>query len=153
MPILILYFMVLKNTTLHGMSPWANYTVLAKLVETFADRGCHVVSVTDSLWPYSRLSRPEPQFFLSSSSSVVLRRLSGPRYRPISQKIWWGRESKSDLWICSQELWPLDHRGSHTLWFTIRKCSLLRSSQEERMLIHGWEFDSQTFLFFKCLKL
>jgi hypothetical protein len=32
----------------------------AKLVPTFADRGCHMVSVTD---PYSRLSRPgNPQF-------------------------------------------------------------------------------------------
>jgi hypothetical protein len=47
----------------------------------FADRGCHVVSVTD---PYGRI----PDFstraatFLSSSSSVVLTRLSGPRSRP-----------------------------------------------------------------------
>jgi hypothetical protein len=41
-----------------------------------------------SLWQYSRISRPEPLFFLSSSSSIVLRRLSGPRSRPTtSQKI------------------------------------------------------------------
>jgi hypothetical protein len=38
---------------------------------------------------YSRLSRPEPLLFLSSSSSVVLTRLSGPRSRSTaSQKIW-----------------------------------------------------------------
>jgi hypothetical protein len=30
-----------------------------------------------SLWPYSRISRPEPLLFLSSSSSIVLTRLSG----------------------------------------------------------------------------
>jgi hypothetical protein len=46
---------------------------------TFTDRGCHVVSVTD---PYCRilgfLDRSR-YFFLSSSSSVVLTRLSGPR--------------------------------------------------------------------------
>jgi hypothetical protein len=42
-----------------------------------------------SLRPYSRLSRPEPLLFLSSSSSIVLKRLSGPRSRPTaSQKIW-----------------------------------------------------------------
>jgi hypothetical protein len=33
-----------------------------------------------SLRPYSRVSRPEPLLFLPSSSSVVLTRLSGPRY-------------------------------------------------------------------------
>jgi hypothetical protein len=42
-----------------------------------------------SLWPYSRLSRPDPLLFLPSSSSVVLTRMSGPRSRPTtSQKIW-----------------------------------------------------------------
>jgi hypothetical protein len=60
-----------------------------KLVPNFADRGCHVVNVTD---PYCRilgfLDRSR-YFFLSSSSSLVLTRLSGPRSRPTtSQKIW-----------------------------------------------------------------
>jgi hypothetical protein len=62
--------------------------LLAKLVPTFADRECHVVSVTD---PYGcNLGfRLEPPFFLSSSSSIVLTRLSGPCSRPTaSQKIW-----------------------------------------------------------------
>jgi hypothetical protein len=37
----------------------------------------------------SRFSRPDPLFFLSSSSSIVLTRLSGPRSRPTaSQKLW-----------------------------------------------------------------
>jgi hypothetical protein len=39
-----------------------------------------------SLWPYSRLSIPEPLLFLSSSSSVVLTRLSGPRSRPTTSQ-------------------------------------------------------------------
>jgi hypothetical protein len=61
----------------------------AKLVRTFADRGCHVVSVTDPLLPYSRFSKPEPLVFLSSSSSVFITRLSGPRSRPTtSQKMY-----------------------------------------------------------------
>jgi hypothetical protein len=64
--------------------------VSAKLVPTFLDRGCHVVSVMDgSLRPYSRLSRREPLLVLPSSPSVVLTRLSGPSSRPTtSQKIW-----------------------------------------------------------------
>jgi hypothetical protein len=41
-----------------------------------------------SLRPYARFSRPEPLLFLSSSSSVLLTRLSGPRSRPTtSQKM------------------------------------------------------------------
>jgi hypothetical protein len=60
----------------------------AKLVPTSADRGCHVVSVTD---PYGRILGfiDRSRYFSSSSSSIILRRLSGPRSRPItSQKIW-----------------------------------------------------------------
>jgi hypothetical protein len=42
-----------------------------------------------SLRPYSLISRPEPLLFLPSSSTVELRRLSGPRSRrTISQEIW-----------------------------------------------------------------
>jgi hypothetical protein len=40
-------------------------------------------------YPYSRFSRPEQLLVLSSSSSIVLTRLTGPRSRPTtSQKIW-----------------------------------------------------------------
>jgi hypothetical protein len=67
--------------------PSSNCRLSTKLVPTFADGGCHVVSVT-SLRPYYRLSRPEPLLFHSSSSSVVLTRLSGLCSRPTtSQKI------------------------------------------------------------------
>jgi hypothetical protein len=55
-----------------------------KLMTAYADtEGGHVVSVTDPLWSYSRISRPEPLLFLSSSSSVVLTRLSGPVPDPL----------------------------------------------------------------------
>jgi hypothetical protein len=57
----------------------------AKLLPTFADRGCHVVSVTD---PYCRILGflEKTATFLSSSSSVVLTRLSGARSRPTTLK-------------------------------------------------------------------
>jgi hypothetical protein len=91
---IIINYIKLK-TELCGISPWANYTDRAnaacrrKLVTAFADRGCHVVSVTDPYGPYSWFSRPEPLFCLSSSSSIVLTRMSRPRSRrTTSQKIW-----------------------------------------------------------------
>jgi hypothetical protein len=83
------YFTPVIKLKFRGLSPRANYTDRAKLVPTFADRGCNVVSVTDPLRPYSRLSRQEPLLFLSRNSSVGLTRLSGPSSRPTaSQKIW-----------------------------------------------------------------
>jgi hypothetical protein len=56
----------------------------AELVPALAETACHVVSVTD---PYGRIL--DFLLFLPSRSSIVLKRLSGPRSRPTtSQKIW-----------------------------------------------------------------
>jgi hypothetical protein len=67
------------------------------------------VNLTD---PYGRilgfldLSR---YFFLPSSSSVVLTRLSGPRSRSITpRKIWWCRETKRASGSVARNSWPLD---------------------------------------------
>jgi hypothetical protein len=61
----------------------------AKLVPTFAGRGVSRSQRGRSPRPYSRISRPEQLLFLSSSSSVILTRLSGPCSRPTaSHKIW-----------------------------------------------------------------
>jgi hypothetical protein len=58
------------------------FCVLCLIVPTF-------LRIEGATWSaYSRLSRPEPVLFLPSSSSVVFARLSGPRSRPSSQKIW-----------------------------------------------------------------
>jgi hypothetical protein len=48
-----------------------------------------VVSATGPHGRYSRFSRPEPLLFHSSSSSVVVTRLSGPHSRPpyLSEKL------------------------------------------------------------------
>jgi hypothetical protein len=82
----------------------------AKWLPTFAERGCHMVSVTD---PYGRIlgfldSQPllcyqvAPQLYSqgwvdSVPDPLLCFVVSGNRTR--------------DPWICSQELWPLDHRG------------------------------------------
>jgi hypothetical protein len=60
-----------------------------KLMPIFPDRGGPRGQSDGSLRPYSWFSRPEPLLPLSSSSSIVLTRLSRPRSRPAtSQKIW-----------------------------------------------------------------
>jgi hypothetical protein len=60
-----------------------------KLVPTFADRRCHVVSATDSYGRTFDFLARSLYFFFTSSSSIVLTRLSGPRSRPTtSQNIW-----------------------------------------------------------------
>jgi hypothetical protein len=80
-----------KKNKLRGLSPRAKYADLrdnrlsAKLVPTFADRGCRVVKATD---PYAVFSfcRPEPLLFLPSSSLSILTRLSGSRCRPTTSQ-------------------------------------------------------------------
>jgi hypothetical protein len=87
-----------------------------KLVTTFAVRGVPHGQRYGSLQLYSQFYRPEPLLFLPSSSSIVLTRLSRPHSRPTtSQKIWQRQNSNPDLWICSQELWPLGYRGGPKL--------------------------------------
>jgi hypothetical protein len=74
----------------------------SKLVQTFTDRGCHMVSAVDL---HSRLSRPEPLLFLSSSSSFVLTRLVDPIADPLLLRKHGSAGNRT------QELWPLNHRG------------------------------------------
>jgi hypothetical protein len=59
----------------------------AKLVATFRVIGVSHSQRCGSPTAVISVSRPEPLLFLSSRSSVVLTRLSGPRSRPIIQKI------------------------------------------------------------------
>jgi hypothetical protein len=64
---------------------------------------------------YSRLSRLELLPFLSSSSSILLTRLNGPVPDPLLlRKSGSAGNRTQDLWICKQELWPLDHRGGQS---------------------------------------
>jgi hypothetical protein len=68
---------VTGNNRLRGLNPWAKCinrkTAADKLVPTFADRGCHVVSVTD---PYGRILRfldRSPYFFFQVAPQLYSR--------------------------------------------------------------------------------
>jgi hypothetical protein len=61
----------------------------AKLVPTFADRGCHVVSVTNLYGTILGFLDQSSYFFFEVTPQIVLMRLSEPRSRPTtSQKMW-----------------------------------------------------------------
>jgi hypothetical protein len=64
---------------LHGLSPRANYTDRATAAcrrsdwQLFADRWCHVVSVSDLYRTYSRFSRQEPLLFYQVAPQLYSR--------------------------------------------------------------------------------
>jgi hypothetical protein len=103
------------KTKLHGLSPRANYTDRATAACRRSD--CQLLWIEGATW--SAWQIPKAVFsvfytgaatFLSSSSSVVLTRLSGLRFRPTTFfQVLPVIEPRPP--ICSQELWPLDHRG------------------------------------------
>jgi hypothetical protein len=97
---------------------WATATIQQILVPTFVDRGVlhgqcgrllTVVNLSFLDWSCYFFSQVAPH--LSSQGWVdpvpdpLLLRNSGST----GNRAW-------DLWICSQELWPLDHRGGTRTW-------------------------------------
>jgi hypothetical protein len=90
----------------------SDHRLSAKLVPIFLDRGCHVVSVTN---PYRRilgfLDRSR-YFFFQIAPQLYSRGWVDPVPDPLLLRKSGSDGNRTwDLWICSQELWPLDHRG------------------------------------------
>jgi hypothetical protein len=97
---------------LRGFSPQANYTHWA----TAACRWSYsqLLRIDGVVWSAQRIPTavnldfldPEPLLFHSSSSSVILTRLSKSLSRlTTSQKSGSAANRTRDLWICSQKLW------------------------------------------------
>jgi hypothetical protein len=108
------------KTILKKKTPWSESAselyrpsdrrLSAKRLPTFVDKGCHVVSVTD---PYGRILG-----FLDRSRYFSIKWLLSctheAEWTPFQTPLLfflYCRESNPGLRICSQELWPLDHRG------------------------------------------
>jgi hypothetical protein len=86
--------------------------IMLNLVSTFADRGRRMVSSTD---PYGRilgfLDRSR-YFFFQVAHQLYSRGWVDPVPDPLLLRKSGSAENRTrDLWICSQKLWPLDHRG------------------------------------------
>jgi hypothetical protein len=70
---------------------YTDWTIVAagEVVPTFAGRGCCVVREANTFAHSSQFSRSKPPLFLSSSSPIILIRLSKSRSSSnTSQKIW-----------------------------------------------------------------
>jgi hypothetical protein len=78
-----------------------------KLVPTFANRGCHVVSVTDPYGCTIGFLDRNRYFIFQAAPQLYSRGLVDPITDPPRLR----KSGNSGNGICSQELWPLDHRG------------------------------------------
>jgi hypothetical protein len=100
---------IMRGWHLRGFSSRANSDrcLSAKLVLTFEDIGCCVATATDPPWTYSRFS------FEPGTSGSVARSpdhwTTEAVYFLLIQFVPHRKHNTSPL--CSQELWPLDHRG------------------------------------------
>jgi hypothetical protein len=100
-----------------ALSPHVNYTGRPP---TFADRGCRVVSATDPPLLLIQFSWPEPLFFIQAAPQLSSRSCVDPVPDPLFlTKSGSSGNRTRDFWICSQELWPLDHGGIITIVKTI----------------------------------
>jgi hypothetical protein len=109
----------------------------AKSVPTFADKGCRVVNATD---PHGRilgfLDRSSYYFF-QVAPHFYSRGWVAPVPDPLLlRKSGSAGNRTRNLWICSHELWPLDHIGGLFLFVMYTK-SLTCRPQWPRGLQHG----------------
>jgi hypothetical protein len=133
---IIFYFYYIHTYVKNRQTPWpesasehyrpSDRRLSAKLVSIFADRGCCVVSTTD---PYSRilgfLDRSRYLFF-RVVSQLYSRGWVGPVPDPLLLRKSGSAGNRTwTSWVCSQELWPLDHRGGlRTKYSTFKKYQL-----------------------------
>jgi hypothetical protein len=82
----------------------------AKLVPTFADRGCRVISAVDSHGHILGFI-DRSHYFFQVGLQLYSRGWVDPIPDPLLLRIFGSARNRiRDLWICNQELWPLDHR-------------------------------------------
>jgi hypothetical protein len=97
------FFTSKKKTEVRGLSTRAKYT--DRLTATCRRSKCQLLRIEGATWSVWKIptavltfSRPEQLLFLSSTSSIVLTRMSGSRSRPTtSEKLWydWNRTRTS----------------------------------------------------------
>jgi hypothetical protein len=121
-----------KQANSVAFSPQANYidwaasTCRRILVSTFADRELLRGQRGGSPTAVNLFSRQQPLFLLSSSSSFMLTRAQWNSFQTqfYTENLVAPGNRTRDLWVCSQKLWPLDHRGGTKL--KTRSCFILK---------------------------
>jgi hypothetical protein len=87
-------------------------TLVAKLVSTLADKGCHVVSVTDPHGGIQDFIDRSRYFFLRVARQLHSRGRVNLVPDPLLLRKYGSAGNRTrNLWVCRQELWPLDHRS------------------------------------------
>jgi hypothetical protein len=92
---------------------WATATYRRNLVPTFANRGLSRGQRDGSPTVFNlQFYRPDPLLFFQVAPHLSLRGWVDPVAHPLPLRIFGSAGNRTqDLWISSQELWPLDHRG------------------------------------------
>jgi hypothetical protein len=110
----------LNCTKIRGLSPRAKYTgrvsdrrLSSKLVQNFfAEKRCHVVSVTDNHGRILGFLDWNRYYFFQVAPQLYSRGWVDPFPDPLLLRKSGSAVNRTrDLWICSQKLWLLDHRG------------------------------------------
>jgi hypothetical protein len=111
-----------NKTNAMPFSMQVNYTDCAKasdrriLVQTFADRGVSRGQRGGNPTSVNQFSRPEPLLFFQVAPHLCSRGWVDPLPDPqLLRKYGSAGNRIRDLWICSQELWPLCCRDSSAL--------------------------------------
>jgi hypothetical protein len=90
--------------------------LVGEVSSNFADIGCHVVSVSD---PYGRilvLLHRSRYFLFQAAPQLYSRGLVDSILEPLLLKEFDSAGTRTrDIWLCSQQLWPLHHRGDPML--------------------------------------
>jgi hypothetical protein len=93
--------------------------LVGEVVPTFACRGCRVVSVTD---PQGCILGFLHYYFFQAAPQLYSKGWVDPVPDPLLLRKSGSGNRTWNLWICSQELWPLDHRGSLIQPKYVAKC-------------------------------
>jgi hypothetical protein len=92
-------------------------------MSTFADRGCCVVSTTDLYCRILGFLDRSRYFFFQAFPQLYSRGRVDPVPDPLLlRKSGSAGNWTRHIWICSQELWPLDHRGDRQLLHRNTNC-------------------------------
>jgi hypothetical protein len=93
----------------------------AKLVPNFVDRGCHVVRAMNPHGSILKFLYQSRYCFFQVAPRLYSQGWIYPVPDPVLlRKSASARNRTQDLWLCSQELWPLDHRWG-PIWYEIPK--------------------------------
>jgi hypothetical protein len=85
-----------------------------QLVPILTGTGCRMVSITDPYGCWSRSSRQEKLLLFQITPEISSQGWLDPVSDPLLiRKNVSAAYRTRDLWNCSQEIWPLNHRGGH----------------------------------------